>query len=763
MNQPSHPSVAKSPRRVPNVNSLETVSQVVQRWRSGEAEPDARGEIERRRQHGALTKEEFIDLVYEEFAALMERGVQVDPAAYPHLFPTYRHSIRRVVEVHQWMHGLDQADNETWPEPGDQVLHYLLMAKLGQGGMGRVFQARNLHLSGRLEVVKISRSLECCEAQIIGRLEHENIVPVHSVTYDDDGMQTLIAMPYCGRATLAHVLDALRESGVGLAAQTAQQLLDAAADSILQIVEPPRLTGSYLDGAVEIARQISAGLAHAHDHQVVHGDIKPSNVLVTPWGQAMLLDFNLSAAEYDDSALVGGTLPYLAPELVQQMRRVLDDGLNDGLNDGLDEGLDEGDRIRPNKLTDVYSLGIVLYELLAGAYPFGELKFDDLPTLVEAMADRQRAPITPVRQCNPAVSEPLSQLVARCLDPLPERRPASVREIEQALNQWRMELALDRQRERAIREEKSRRAAEQRAAAAAARHWWRWGSTLAVVIMATAAVTSGIFLHSIQSPRTPIVAPRMTLVAKQIREHYLLSEEDQALGLIRDTLQVADDDPDLNAAYAYLMLQRDATNSQDYLDHLRLGCEGPYDTGAWVNYAMLIRRKDPQRARQLLQEVIVHNRFRWRPHYILGIMSIAESTREHPLITAVEGAHHMVIAFEKMEHDNRGNPYANGTHYEYAIQVMMKGGLDQELHKVLELGVEHGLKLDRPLELALLHTKAIELPWCQSLLAEMERGQNKLDHWSPLLEPRILRQSMQLQSAPAEGPNGRATFDATAP
>src|SRR5439155_9925527 len=112
-----------------------------------------------------------------------------------------------------------------------------------------------------------------------------------------------------------------------------------------------RLT--YVDAILWIVGRLAEGLAHAHDRGILHRDLKPANVLLTDDGQPMLLDFNLSEdcklRGHAAAARVGGTLPYMSPE---QLAAFSDRG-----------------RVVDAR-SDLYSLGLILYELLAGRSPF---------------------------------------------------------------------------------------------------------------------------------------------------------------------------------------------------------------------------------------------------------------------------------------------------------------------------------------------------------------------------------------------------------
>jgi serine/threonine protein kinase len=110
---------------------------------------------------------------------------------------------------------------------------------------------------------------------------------------------------------------------------------------------------TYVDAILWLAVRLSDALAHAHERSILHRDLKPANILLTDEGQPMLLDFNLSEDtklhRSASVALIGGTVPYMAPEQLQA--RPL--------------GLSRGD-----ERSDLYSFGVILYELLTGRHPF---------------------------------------------------------------------------------------------------------------------------------------------------------------------------------------------------------------------------------------------------------------------------------------------------------------------------------------------------------------------------------------------------------
>lgn len=313
------------------------------------------------------------------------------------------------------------------PTVGSQFMGFRLEAELGRGAFGRVFLARQGDLGGRPVALKVASNI-FGESQTLAQLQHTNIVPIYS--YHRSGPLQAVCMPYFGRTTLADVVKSLSgrpslpssgrelrstvggQHDVTNVASTAGPSSDPNAPMVL-IAEPvgaltaersstpdgwTRLEGlSYVEAVLWLGSELAAGLAHAHDRGIIHRDLKPANVLLTDEGRPMLLDFNLAddvkQRPNPDRAVIGGTLPYMAPEQIQAFL------------DG---------RGSLDARADLFALGVILFELLTGRHPYPSRKGATRDVIVAMLADRQLPPPS-ARRLNPMVSPATDALVRKCL------------------------------------------------------------------------------------------------------------------------------------------------------------------------------------------------------------------------------------------------------------------------------------------------------------------------------------------------------------
>jgi serine/threonine protein kinase/Flp pilus assembly protein TadD len=183
---------------------------------------------------------------------------------------------------------------------------------------------------------------------------------------------------------------------------------------------------SFVRAAVWIVARLAEALGHAHARGILHRDLKPSNVLIAADGTPMLLDFNLSVqvAGFDEldgvRHRVGGTLPYMAPEHLQAFRTGSAE-----VKDSVDER------------SDVYALGLILYEMLAGRSPF-PAPDSRLPllTLIDRLIEDRRRGACPIRQSDATLPPSLESILRVCLDPERDRRYVSAGQFAEDLRRF---------------------------------------------------------------------------------------------------------------------------------------------------------------------------------------------------------------------------------------------------------------------------------------------------------------------------------------
>src|SRR5882724_3047233 len=264
---------------------------------------------------------------------------------------------------------------------GQTLGHYRILEKVGAGGMGVVYRARDEQLdrdvavkvlpSGTLSDDTARRHFRK-EAMALARLNHPNIETVYEFG-TQDGIDFLV-MEYVPGKTLAE-----------------------------------RLTGGALPEkeVVALGIQIAAALEEAHERGIVHRDLKPANIAITSKGRAKILDFGLAkllrpvsegtTEFFTDSQAAAGTLPYMPPEQLM------------------------GDLV--DARADIYTIGAVLYEMATDRRAFPE---ELTSRLMDAIL--HQPPVAP-RAINPRISTQLETIILKCLDKDPDRRYQSAKEL----------------------------------------------------------------------------------------------------------------------------------------------------------------------------------------------------------------------------------------------------------------------------------------------------------------------------------------------
>ncbi len=247
---------------------------------------------------------------------------------------------------------------------GDQFDHFQMRSHIAKGGMSDIYRAYDL-LTGKEVVLKIPDSMSIGDPAQYERFQRELEVMrtlSHPAIQRGIGSGTFNNTPYL-----------------------VTELVDGKSMRDL-IAEKAPLSA---DESLELIRKIADGLAHCHDHGIIHRDLKPENILITSDGQPVILDFGLALTKgahrvtYANLSSAAGTPDYMAPEQIEGHR---------------------GDQ-----RTDIYALGIMLYEMLTGAPPFtGDNN-------LAVMAQHLKGGIPRLDKTQPGVTPQLAAFVARCL------------------------------------------------------------------------------------------------------------------------------------------------------------------------------------------------------------------------------------------------------------------------------------------------------------------------------------------------------------
>jgi serine/threonine protein kinase/Tfp pilus assembly protein PilF len=376
-------------------------------------------------------------LLFADYCRRLEKGESASASDYERRFPEHKDSLAGLLRQHSLMRSLGAASGSglglRLPDVGEELFGFRLRYELGRGAFARVFLAEQEALAGRPVVLKIS-AIVGSEPQTLAQLQHTNIVPIYSVHENPAAGLRAVCMPYFGGASLSRVLEeawqggrqpvqgaellrglrAVQAPAWGRAAQVQMQIadcrlqIDRDEESAICNLQSAICNSSYVRTVAWLVAELADGLQHAHERGVLHHDVKPSNVLLSAEGRPMLLDFNLAQDLHNQAAAatVGGTVSYMAPEHLRALA---------ARDPALCRHVDHR--------SDVYSLGMVLYEALTGHSPFDQSgSYAPLPMMVEAMAlERGRTTPSP-RRHRPDTPWALESIARKCLTPDPAGR-----------------------------------------------------------------------------------------------------------------------------------------------------------------------------------------------------------------------------------------------------------------------------------------------------------------------------------------------------
>jgi serine/threonine protein kinase/Tfp pilus assembly protein PilF len=407
-------------------------------WERGER-PRAEGYLE------LLEPEDSAELIYHEYCLAEGSHLTPDPDDYLRRFPDHADRLARLFALHGAFPSStlrDWAGPAELPSSGDEIGPYRLVRELGRGAFARVFLAEQIDLDHRLVVLKVS-TRSTAEPRLLARARHPHIVEVLRHATTDDGALHLVCMPFLGGATLASVLEVGRtigrrpRSGRGLLANLDRT--SAPEYPRAELVGPAREVLdrlSYPQSLAWIVARLAEALDHAYDRGVAHGDLKPSNVLITAGGVPLLLDMNLATDWRADDVLaegpaanMGGTLAYMAPERLLAIAR---------RGEGASSKADDSHR------ADLYALGLVLLEALTGEPP--EVPRGRPKATRELAGDlawlRRVLPGSLLGRGDRSIPPALRSILAKCLAPDPLARYSRGNELAEDLDLWRSDRPL---------------------------------------------------------------------------------------------------------------------------------------------------------------------------------------------------------------------------------------------------------------------------------------------------------------------------------
>ncbi|HET6324996.1 MAG TPA: serine/threonine-protein kinase [Planctomycetaceae bacterium] len=328
------------------------------------------------------------DLIYEEFHIRKQSGQPVDAEEYLHDFPGHEAEIASILNIEQayettaFFRRAKQQRIEA-VAAGDTIDDFELLSELGAGAFAKVFLARQKSMQRTL-AVKISAD-EGTEPQTLAQLDHDYIVRVFDQRTLPDRKLRLLYMQYIAGGTLQQVIKRVRQTPIE--ERTGEIILDVVDEGLEKrgdarpTMSPSRhwlATASWPEAVCWIGSRLARGLDYAHRRGVLHRDVKPANVLLTAEPSPKLADFNISfsskVAGATPAAYFGGSLAYMSPEQLEA---------SNSAHTRSAEDLDGR--------SDLYSLGVLLWELLTGFRPFSE---EDIgggwSAILETMVERRK-------------------------------------------------------------------------------------------------------------------------------------------------------------------------------------------------------------------------------------------------------------------------------------------------------------------------------------------------------------------------------------
>lgn len=362
------------------------------------------------------------ELIYEEYHLRKANGDPVNPKEYLERFPSQAQSLENMMlgETPE----ADQTEVPSTFESGDRIGDFYLMVKLGAGAFGSVYLAQQETMH-RLVALKISAD-KGNEAQTLAQLDHPNIVRVYDQIRMKEQNLRLIYMQFAAGGTLQSVIKELKNTHspegellkqcITQALQKTGVLTDQSITLKNDLAEKP-----WPVVVCHVGMELANALAYAHSRGVLHRDVKPANVLLDANGTAKLADFNISFSSdlqgSNPTAYFGGSLAYMSPEQLQacHYKHEMSPADLDGR-------------------ADVYSLAVMLWELLEGSRPFADVSGNDFTSTLDVLITQRLEGIRQLEdEQDSEIHQQLKALLRRCLSSDRKDRPANALQFAQEL------------------------------------------------------------------------------------------------------------------------------------------------------------------------------------------------------------------------------------------------------------------------------------------------------------------------------------------
>jgi serine/threonine protein kinase len=376
------------------------------------------------------------DLVYEEFHIRKQSGEDVSAEEYLKEFPGQTAELASILGLKTYETTSFQKSQKqrrlAGVQSGDTIEDFDLLVELGSGAFAKVFLARQRSMQ-RLVALKVATDTST-EPQTLAQLDHDHIVRVFDQRLVPDRKLRLLYMEYVAGGTLQAVVQKVRQTHPD--ERTGKLILQTIDEALTRRGEL-RPSGSSLrvwlaasswpEAVCRLGAKVARALDYAHRLEVLHRDVKPANILITPEGSPKLADFNVSysgsVTGATPEAYFGGSLAYMSPEQLEACHPT---------------GSHRAEQL--DGRSDLYSLGIVLWELLTGSRPFHEEGIQgDWAATLDAMISRRNQPVDTVELAHvPSCPEGLPPLLAQTLAPNREDRWSSGLEMAR-----RLELCTD--------------------------------------------------------------------------------------------------------------------------------------------------------------------------------------------------------------------------------------------------------------------------------------------------------------------------------